>query len=444
MRIPINHSALVDSPYNGDSSLPFQFTSTDTDDLVQDIVNGKPTCYLISGYRGAGKSSFIRKVEIEVKQRDEKSLFVFLNFAKYEERSIVLRKLIRSFYLAIESSNIILQDDQSNGDILLRLRDLYERTFFEVSKNTNERAENRWVSIFRFRSTLSDLIVTLVSLFTSVACLVGFNFKWPAWILASFPMLGVWRFFYSEIEESTEKTATSVVSKSTLYDDEIAEYHLTKVLTDFSGLVKPVFVLDELDKIEDDSLVERLINELKPIMLSGLASFIVVGGQNLYYNYYSSETRDDGPLLSLFSRVHHVPLLSPAELRIIFFRLIEIRWNEFSDSEKTKLKAYVDCLIFTSRRIPRRFILLLRQNAVWEGNQSYLFIPDEMDELSVYSQVLSRIEWIENNEIAAGNYSRPVQDYFCMQLMTRAHEVMNYHGRSFTLEEIVGHVQKTS
>src|SRR5690606_31953378 len=116
MRIPINHSALVDSPYNGDSSLPFQFTSTDTDDLVQDIVNGKPTCYLISGYRGAGKSSFIRKVEIEVKQRDEKSLFVFLNFAKYEERSIVLRKLIRSFYLAIESSNIILQDDQSNGD----------------------------------------------------------------------------------------------------------------------------------------------------------------------------------------------------------------------------------------------------------------------------------------------------------------------------------------
>ena len=100
MKVRIDHTKLIDSPYNGEGTGLFNFTKSDTDDFLQDLRYGKPTCYLISGYRGAGKSSYIKKLEEEIKEKDKTKVFVYLNFAKYENRSIILRKLLEiSIYL---------------------------------------------------------------------------------------------------------------------------------------------------------------------------------------------------------------------------------------------------------------------------------------------------------------------------------------------------------
>src|ERR1041385_8119670 len=114
MRLQINPDKLTDSPYKETTKELFLFDSDSVNDLVQDIKFGQPTCYLISGYRGSGKSSFIAKVEDEVineknetsqsgnqsKKKNDKQLgelnkitpnnkliFVHTNFARYESRT---------------------------------------------------------------------------------------------------------------------------------------------------------------------------------------------------------------------------------------------------------------------------------------------------------------------------------------------------------------------
>ena len=117
MEIKVNYKMLTDSPYedgNKENRKIFSFENCqdDIDNIVNDLIYGCPSCYLISGYRGAGKSSFIKRVESVLEEERKKinpenesvfkySLFIHTNFSKYEEQSFLLRKLIRGLYLSI-------------------------------------------------------------------------------------------------------------------------------------------------------------------------------------------------------------------------------------------------------------------------------------------------------------------------------------------------------
>src|SRR5687767_8714582 len=101
MKIYIDTDKLTDAPFDVNSKYPFYFDDTIVSDLVSDIKFGNPTCYLISGYRGAGKSSFVRKVESVAIQDHNSMLFVHVNFTRFKSQNYLLRKLIRAIYQAI-------------------------------------------------------------------------------------------------------------------------------------------------------------------------------------------------------------------------------------------------------------------------------------------------------------------------------------------------------
>lgn len=421
LKIPINLKKLVDSPYDESNKTFFEFTSQDTEPFVQDLINGNPTCFLISGYRGAGKTSFIKRLAIDVAGKNDQTLFVYLNFAKHEERTILLRKLIRNFYLQFESNTKLFKTINENASLkepLNRFRELYERTFYAVSKNSNEKKVDTEISTLKFVAPLKHVFLIFglaMTLFTGVGFL-----KWYVWVV-----LTIVGYFTYDTLSSKEKSSTSEVSKDMLYDDEIAEYYLIETIRSFNNHLKLVFVLDELDKIQDDQLVENLINELKPIMLSGLANFIVVAGQNLFYNYYISKTTDDGALSSLFSKIYHVPLLPAVQLRVLFNRVIIHDAYQLPESDSVLLESYIDYLIFESKRVPRRFITLVRQNIVWEGDIPVLDIVKSWDELKIYSDTLRIIENIDDREIISNDYPGSIRDYFVMQLLLDAQKILS-------------------
>jgi hypothetical protein len=114
-RFIVYASRLKDSPYTaGEDEWP-QYHEDKVSNLANEILNGNKTCYLISGYRGVGKTSFIRQVEEKAERLlDEKRnintengtsseevpecLFVLTNFAKYENHKSLLRRMIRDVY----------------------------------------------------------------------------------------------------------------------------------------------------------------------------------------------------------------------------------------------------------------------------------------------------------------------------------------------------------
>mgnify|MGYP003290798616 CR=1 FL=1 len=66
-----------------------------------------------------------------------------------------------------------------------------------------------------------------------------------------------------------------------LYDSEIAEYYVYDELQRIDEQKNNlVFVLDELDKVEDNEL-DMIFHDLKPLFLSGNCNFILIAGRNM-------------------------------------------------------------------------------------------------------------------------------------------------------------------
>ena len=70
--------------------------------LIREILNGPPACYLLSGYRGAGKSTYIKALERQAnKEAPDKIIFVAVDFSRHNKNMNLFRWLIRCLYEAI-------------------------------------------------------------------------------------------------------------------------------------------------------------------------------------------------------------------------------------------------------------------------------------------------------------------------------------------------------
>lgn len=458
MRIEIDPDKLFDSPYNESMDELFLFDQGFIRDLVQDIKFGNPTCYLVSGYRGAGKSSFIKKVETEIKNskgttlddgknkpeevRKKKIIFVHTNFSRYQNQTFLLRKLIRGLYQNLISDENItdfkkLKEDESKLDedkkIAMLIEKLYEKTFHEVvhssSNQTKREIIDEWkIDIIELAGLLMVFLMTILN--------IRFNWLDVSGFINSIAIIGSGIIAFKKIYSLTQiirntQAESNEFQRKTLYDDEIADYHFFNVIKGLSAKdFKIVFVLDELDKVEEEQ-VNNLIKEMKPYLVSGVASFIVVAGQQLYYKYYSSETTDDAPLTTLFSRVIHIPLMSIFEFPALFSKMLISNKGAFPPLNfPNEWKSYVDFLIFKSKRVPRKFINLIHQNIFWENGKAYLENNINDSQLKTYQDILDRIYKIDDKEISA-KFSGALRDYYNMQLFIQAEKILSMSSKNF-------------
>ena len=460
MKIKINHKLLSDSPFCDENKDLFTATNYSSKDLIQDIQNGTSTCYLISGYRGSGKSSYIRKIEFDIKSQkdqikastnitgapDKEIVFVHTNFSKYHNQTYLLRKLIRGLYLQIKElpSFETLKKEESSQPISKRtgelLEQLYEKTFYDVSTsaiaaNKKERTtvfDVDIISLVKFifpALTLMFFILnSIYKLFdiTTVVNIVGI-------ILSTFT--GISAFLSIKVNRSKSKIDQEEFNRKSMYDDEIADHHFFYLLKAFDKKYKIVFVLDELDKV-DDADIDKLLNEMKPYLVSGMASFIVVAGQNLFYKYAKSKLEDDALLSSLFAKCIHITLLSREEFQFLFQKLMVKGEQKLSEAETLLLNGYIDYLIYQAKRVPRKFISLIRQELSWNNAEAILEINKTEKDYQIYSQIIDIIESIDDKEIAPEGFDEALRDFFITQLFLKSQQILNKRGK-FSIEEIV-------
>ncbi|CAH0280717.1 hypothetical protein SRABI80_03708 [Peribacillus frigoritolerans] len=185
-------------------------------------------------------------------------------------------------------------------------------------------------------------------------------------------------FIISKLTFTLEKKRSNDQQVKTLYDDEIAEIRLLESVKSLSSIgVKVIFVIDELDKIEDDKAIETLIGELKPLFLSGEATFILVTGQQYVQKLEKSTYELDPVLPSLFSNSYHIPLLTKEGLdqhfkEIVHFPENALELSEFSDKQKLYYESFRDAMILRSNRITRKFIMLLKSEVNWSNADQQL------------------------------------------------------------------------
>jgi hypothetical protein len=450
MKIEIDHNVLSDSPLNDKNKSLFSSINKSTNDLIEDIVNGNPTCYLVSGYRGAGKSSFIKQVEAEIQKIQpilkKEIVFVYTNFSAYNDQTFFLRKLIRGLYHAIKdlSSFTKLKSDEDTGAIKSKkislIEQLYDKTFYDTSVNTlnSERKENT--------SVLTLNWMTILKLIVPLSAVLFFSLNW---IGSFFNLEGTFNFLLValsgilsisgaiEINQTISKSKIAQIdfARKSLYDNEIADYHFLSILSLFQKEYKIIFVLDELDKVPEER-IDNLLNEMKPYLVSGLSGFIVVAGQKLYYKYSSSKRIDDALLSSMFSKFIHIALLSRIEFHLLFRKMMK-DGQQLTESEEKSINTYLDFLVFESKRIPRRFINLIRENLVWENGKAFLYVDDFNIKFERYVKANKIIEEIDDKDIATQNFDEAVRDYCVMQLYLKCNTVLNIKKDDFSFNEIL-------
>lgn len=478
MKIKIAASKLTDSPYSAELADSFLFE--DNDAITQfklALKDGHPSSFLVSGYRGAGKTSFVNKVRELLEQE---TLFVSLSLAKYDSYPVLIKKLIRQMYLgfvetsknralvelsttenierrpvtqglikkiigrlrrgSVETSTIEdIKRKKEPEDLADKFSLLYERTFNEITETRKDESKtDKSFSIentFDLKKVIPPFILVLLSGTNLAFSIIQIPYIGYVIFLASIIWLGI----SLEIKSKyTRNNATSAeLLRKTLYDDEIAKYHLIKILSDLKeSKLNVIIVFDELDKINSVEDVQKVIHELKSLLLSGLANFIVISGQGLYYQLEKSYNLDDPIISSLFSKTIHVPFLHYSSLKKYCLNLVE------NDEQKKDpiLNNYFDTLILKSGRVPRKLSNIIRNKIHWEKEATYLIIDEESREVyESEASILSIINKIVDGDLPKITEDEVLIDFFIAQIHLWLYKIRPFKGLpvNFCISEII-------
>lgn len=279
MEIEINSENLFDSPYKEDKDALFSFNDESLNDLADDLCCGNRTCYLVSGYRGVGKSSFINKLELlsQTRKKEKESIcFVNVSFAKYNSQSFLIRKLLRQLFIKTTSQKIINKSTTEGKKVHELLEHLHKQTFHQIRQQViSETKEEKFFSIALNYRFVVDLLNLILPALAFILIKSGLNTSFPeltnsillVWLILSLISIS-WH--YSITETDSNKT-----SSETLYDEEIAGYHFLDVPLANPGDLRSFFYKhlivpghsltkdqqDELDRFLDQVIFEsRLIH----------------------------------------------------------------------------------------------------------------------------------------------------------------------------------------
>lgn len=140
MKIEIDAKKISSSPnlFNYENTLDDE-TKEILNQLKQQLIFGNNSCFLISGYRGAGKTTLVNILKEEIKKSNNKTMFIHLNFSRYEDYSLVLRKLIREIYMTFLNNENYKEIEKKDRELVDSMKLLYERTFFEINNTSNRK-----------------------------------------------------------------------------------------------------------------------------------------------------------------------------------------------------------------------------------------------------------------------------------------------------------------
>lgn len=372
-------------------------------DRLRDMLkNEVKQCTLVTGYRGVGKSSFVDDA-LEMDNTTKPDLLVVkMNVAAYSDYSKFLKRLIREIYFAFSK-----QAEHTEADALFKkIKALHIHTFYNVTDYTlygtqkkrgyryelETKSESNGVNVVSkivemipesltmfgiWYETQSALIKTLLSAFYVIAKALAVTIQANAW----------------NEKKTTEENRIEVES---LYDDEIAEYQLFKVLGEIESSTKKqiVFVFDEMDKIESEEDLGCLFNDIKPLLLTTHSNFILITGRTLETFFRKSHEMEDAVLPSLFSNKVYIPLSSFGDMEKVWRKFVK----EKDILEEELVKKYVNSKIIASKGVMRKFINEIIFDVKWDSaNKAYIEI-DESDFMDFNNEIMEILKLLVENK----------------------------------------------
>lgn len=169
------------------------------------------------------------------------------------------------------------------------------------------------------------------------------------------------------------------------YDDRAAEHDLIEIgrqlgrvrLRPRWGLgrgpaLRTVVVFDELDKVREDDAVLRIAHDLKTLLTASSLTFVFVAGKRFHDFWREEVSHGDSVLESVFNHVRYVPVLWGCEQELIRGRFADgaAADGPCRDAVRTLL-TYVG---YVGRGVPRRVLRTLNGYVTWRDGRLALCV----------------------------------------------------------------------
>lgn len=414
MKLKINYQNLTDSSYsNSANTNAFIFEDAShlkdaMEQLKADLKHDFPSVFLISGYRGVGKTSMIEKVVDDLEKdskNTKKNIIVKLPITKYKDHKDFLWKLIRALFSSFEkeaqkaqkeitafkpiqrAKNLLNEpkpkSDRFNEHFAL-LSSYYARTFNAISKVKSSEKKQESTETETHEFDLKKFVAPLTVLFAGSANLFYSLGKWVNFELLHIlitilpPIIGAWwtatTYKLSQVKKKVDTEIDKFESKE-LFDEGIAEDRILDLLKNLKkDNYQVIIILDELDKIEDKKKLNEFFSHLKGFLLSNHARFILI--DSLHLQLESNKPYEENNVLdSLFSKRLHVGLPNKTFLQRWFerhFHKLALAQDSNINEDKILSQDFLDHLILRSFRVPRKFIGIMSQKVYWENEIAYI------------------------------------------------------------------------
>lgn len=353
--------------------------------------------FLVSGYRGVGKSSFVNRVIWHALRAQEPGpaaptddwhiIPVQLNLAKVSGVQNILRLTLRAV------RNTLMRDDGTKRYPFLdekrevkSLQEAYVRATWKVTMSRSEATERKW----------------------EAGGSLGFN---PGALFGAISGLESVKVLLGRSRARMQKVNRELSLLD--YDENAAEEDLSRLIKSLAVprpadgangrkvRVKLVFVFDELDKMDTEKGLKPMIEGLKNLFLQQHAVFFLITSKKFYYDVLSDRSKEDALYTSYFSSLQHIPLLNYAQARAIVEDWVD--WQGFEAAESQMLERLTHFLVYRSLGNPRDLIRELRRMQEWDDKSPRPYPRPYLtggfgeragpDEVKIFSAVQEEIEF---------------------------------------------------
>jgi serine/threonine protein kinase len=327
--------------------------------------------FLITGYRGVGKTSFVNEVLATLKKSLGKAhggagaaevLDVRFNLARPLQPGELMHHIIRGLHQGLADRGLLPLLDPALAE---ELKLAFIRTSVSVARKLSE-TDERGLGLGEVGVGTDFLKATLKT---------SLSHKKSRARNDEFSFLGYDDKAAEQDIIRISKALAAGYSKPRQLIDRVRRRAAARTP------LKVVFVFDELDKLEefavpregrDSHFIDEILNSLKNLFTTSGISFVFIAGRDLQERWMADRGKGDSIYESVFSFEKYLPCMW-SESDEICDRLVDWeRLHAGGEREPALLEDFKSYLAYKGRGIPRRILKEFNEHVVWEGGSPRL------------------------------------------------------------------------